>query len=292
MPGVVGVNQLQKNVADTERQTVALRLQGEQKMEAERERLRQVQATRKEFAELHAQALQEAADEHAQQMSNALDRAERQCAEAAEEKAAGMKRIKEANERSAALEAEFRELETRWRLLNGQLDTNEANHEAGCQDVMQKTSRAVYEKEEGTRRVIHSTTLFASEMQEISLRAIADMQDEAKVAVASAEGGARRRTRFQEFYDMLQSHKAMELSPESATQAQMDMLKAWLDDWVENTGQAVPQQPPLLFTPVGQTLAPLSPTRVRAKDIHLKKASFQQEQQQPALDWCPLNAPF
>lgn len=277
--------QLRSEIAELERQTVAIRLKGEEKMEAERTRLQQVHNQREAFAASHAEAMREAADEHERQMMNAMERAERKLAEAAEHKAQALQRIREAEQRSEELETESRELSQRWRLLNSQLDANEAKHEGKVQEVLRDTDMAVLEREEGTKRAIHSTTLFASEMQEISLAAIADMQEDAKTNVKGAESRSLERSRFEEFYNTLQSHKVMELTPEALLESKVQLLQAWLDDWVGHTGKAVPEEQTFLSAPLGPTLTPLSSSRSRAKDIALQKAAMQQ------LTWCNLNVP-
>lgn len=303
---MVSVTQLSKDVAELERQTTAIRLKAEEKKLVERERLQQVRDKQQDYANRHAEAVAEAMEEHERQMNNVLERAERECSAVAEEKAQGMQRIRDAEDRSAELEAEVRELEKRWRQLNSQMDAHTAMHERKSQELIDDTNRLVQEREDGTRHAIQCTTLFTSEMQESSLVTIIGMQDEAKVHVAGAESGAKVRTRFQEFYDTLQSQKAMELSPEALHEAKMQLLQAWADDWVHHTHQNVPDTPAVLCAPPEQTMKPLSPTRVRQKETSLKVATMQQLQQQQEqelqelqeqpqrqsmIGWCDLHVP-
>jgi len=95
----------------------------------------------------------------------------------------------------------------------------------------------------------------------------------------------------------LQSQKVMAaaMSADALQEAKIQLLQAWLDDWVGHTGKTVPETPAVLSAPLEQTLKPLSPNRVRAKDtsltVAIKQQQQQQQQQESVIAWCDLNVP-
>mmetsp|Transcript_55522 Transcript_55522/g.159657 ORF Transcript_55522/g.159657 Transcript_55522/m.159657 type:complete len:295 (-) Transcript_55522:84-968(-) len=266
---------LMEELAQCERKLVAVRLKAEEKKGVEVKRLEAVLTKRQELEETTRRRLEDVGEEFERSLQGIVSKADQGVEEAWRVKAEAEFQLKQSEEKTIALEAKAKAMERQIHALHGMLDVEQAEVSQRSDEVRRRTDDVVQNHFEETRCVVKDVGLYSSEVQDQTLKSIADMQQEARSKIAEAEDRSTRRSRTKELQQALQSmtqQSSRDISQQDFLKVKGMILQAWLDDWVAHTHPRTPSTA-LPFSDASGSLKPQSPDRARSVDRARQRAS-------------------
>jgi len=233
--------QLNDELAEVERQIIAVRLKCEEKLEVENERCAQVERRREELVQEHEKTLADAVAEYEEQIRGVQERAEEQVGRARQEKQEAMERARVATEKAESDEQRIRDLETELYELRRVFDTVLHNEEAESRDVRNRADHHVHQRLENTNQYIRDMSRYASEIQNGVVHSIEAMHDEQKVSLEVAQSSADERSRFKDLCTASLSHEKRDMTHEEFQGVRTELVQGWYDDWVSIAHSGQPE---------------------------------------------------
>mmetsp|Transcript_44990 Transcript_44990/g.97022 ORF Transcript_44990/g.97022 Transcript_44990/m.97022 type:complete len:314 (-) Transcript_44990:68-1009(-) len=257
-------------IAECERQLVAVRLKAEEKREVEAKRLQGVLAKGAEMDGAHRDRMSGIIEEFQKGIAGLLNKRDEALKEAKAKEEEARESCRKAHKRADELDAEALIIEAKMKEVNAKLDALEVANEDRFQRIRASTDRAVARKmEEATERV-RDAGLYASEVQEMTIRDLADMEAEMKGNLAQSPYKCAQRSRAKELRQVLSALVSpsdptapKNLCQQDLVRAKAVILQAWLDDWVNHTHRATPSTAVPLDSPE-PPLRPRTPGRPRS----------------------------
>jgi len=276
---------VEHEIAEVERQIIAVRLKTEEKVLVEQERLAGVVRRRQELVEAHEARLREAAAEHLQQLQSVESRAAQEIEQAVDVREEAEERGCSANVQAEALEERARRLEKEIDRMSGVLHGTLLDHEHRYDEIRMSSDVRVLARQEETDRIVRDASLYASEIQDDGLLAIQEMHDSSRALAQDAEKGSKERSKFRELCNLLASKQ--EIPTDQFHDAKLRVYQEWLDLWMdatsaENTSVLSPRS-----STAQDALTPSSPDRPRS----VERARARAEQLRQGCGSRPVTAP-
>lgn len=262
-----------QELAECERQLVAVKLKAEEKKEIEYKRLDQVLAKEQEMLDAHEREVQAQRAEFEKAVQGVVSRAEEDVDGIETMMQAADERRKLADSKAEALELQAKELERQIRATNGHLDQAEEVGAQKYEALLQRADDTVREKESHTNLAVRDAALYASEVQDGTMCMMASMQEELQSKITQATAKSQERSRFVQLH-----HVALEGSKEDQYVSRTELsgrksklMQEWLQDWVGQTHSSAPVST-LQLEAAPEALKPSSPDLARSVDRARRKA--------------------